>query len=63
MSPSLFSMEVLNALFLKADSCALLQPIGAQQIKHWVSLYTDDLIMFIAPVASDLNLANGIFEV
>jgi hypothetical protein len=56
-------MEVLNALFRKADSCALLQPIGAQQIKHWVSLYTDDLIMFIAPVASDLNLANGIFEV
>jgi hypothetical protein len=31
---STLSMEVLSALFRKADSCALLQHIGAQQIKH-----------------------------
>jgi hypothetical protein len=55
-------METLNALFQKVDDCFLLQPLATRQIKHRVSLYADDLIMFIVPVASDLSLANEIFK-
>jgi hypothetical protein len=56
-------MEMLNALFRKVDACYLLQPLGISQIKHRVSLYADDLITIIALVASDLDLANGIFQI
>jgi hypothetical protein len=55
-------METLNALLRKADDCYLLQPVATRQIKHRVSLYADDLIRFIAPVAFDLSLANEIFQ-
>jgi hypothetical protein len=37
--------------------------MGERQIKHQVSLYAYDLIMFIATVASDLSLASRIFDV
>jgi hypothetical protein len=36
--------------------------LGVRQIKHRVSLYVDHLIIFYAPVAADLNLVNGIFQ-
>jgi hypothetical protein len=36
--------------------------MGARQMKHCLSLYADDLIMFIAPVASDLSLTSKILE-
>jgi hypothetical protein len=55
-------METLNALFRKVDVASLLQPMGVRQIKHRVSLYAYDLIIFISPVASDLSLVNGIFQ-
>jgi hypothetical protein len=37
--------------------------MDAHQIKHRLSLYADDLITFIAPVASGLGLTSGILEV
>jgi hypothetical protein len=64
LSPLLFIlvMEVLGAMFRKGDRCEFLQAMGAQQIKHRLSLYADDLIMFIALVTSDLSMASGILE-
>jgi hypothetical protein len=55
-------METLNALFQRADDALVLQPLGVRQIKHLVSLYADDFIIFCAPVAADLNLVSGIFQ-
>jgi hypothetical protein len=37
--------------------------MDAHQIKHRLSLYADDFIMFIALVASGLGLTSGILEV
>jgi hypothetical protein len=64
LSPLLFIlvMEVLGAMFQKADGCELLQAMGTRQIKHHLSLYADDLIMFITPVAFDISLTSGILE-
>jgi hypothetical protein len=59
----ILAMEVLSAIFHKGDSCALLQAMGVRQIKHRLSLYVDNLIMFIALVDSDLGLTSGILEV
>jgi hypothetical protein len=36
--------------------------MGVHQIKHRVSLHANDLIIFIAPVTSDLNLMSDIME-
>jgi hypothetical protein len=65
LSPMLFilMMEVINALLHKSDDWSLFHQLGASQIMHRASLYTDDLIVFLAPVAPDLELARGILKI
>jgi hypothetical protein len=45
----LLVMEVLCAMFRRADDWLLLQPLGARPIPHRVSLYVDDMVLFITP--------------
>jgi hypothetical protein len=56
-------MEVLKMMFCKADSWLLLHKLGARQIPHRVSLYVDDMILFVALVATDLQLVRCIFNI
>jgi hypothetical protein len=49
-------MEVLNALIRKADGWSLLLVHG------WASLYADDLVVFISPSATDLQVARRILD-
>jgi hypothetical protein len=51
LSPMLFLlvMEVLSTMFRRADDWSLLQPLCAWPIPHCVSLYVDDMVLFIAP--------------
>jgi hypothetical protein len=37
--------------------------LGASQIKHRASHYVDNLIVFLTPVAPDLELARGILMI
>jgi hypothetical protein len=58
LSPMLFLlvMEVLGALFHKAESQSLLSPLGAKSIPHRASFYADDLMLFVAPRELDLQV-------
>ena len=58
-------MEVLSALIRRGDEWSLLQRLPVRSIPHRASLYADDLIMFISPEESDINLIKeilGLFE-
>jgi hypothetical protein len=55
-------MDVLNALICKADAWSLLNLIGIRAIPFKTSLYIDDIIMFISPVAGNLHTIKVIFD-
>jgi hypothetical protein len=50
LSPLFFLliMEVMSTMFRRADDWSLLQPLSTQTIPHRVSLYADDMVMFLA---------------
>lgn len=65
LSPLLFiiAMDVLNNLLAVAESASLLQPIGGRQgIPHRLSLYADDAVVFLSPVATDLHVIKQILQ-
>lgn len=56
LSPMLFIlvMDAMSALFDKAESLGLLEPFhGSQAIPQRLSMYADDVIMFIKASTSD----------
>jgi hypothetical protein len=65
LSPLLFilTMKMLNALFQCAGARALFASLRSSTIQHRVSLYTDDLILFIVPIKHDIRLVCAIMEV
>jgi hypothetical protein len=57
LSPMLFILAIdpLQRLLHKATQLGLLSPIGADPIKVRTSLYVDDAMLFIQPIAQDLS--------
>ena len=55
-------MDVLNDIIGKADEKALLQPLATTQVKHRVSLYADDVALFIRPSPEDLSTTKEILQ-
>lgn len=53
LSPMLFVlvMEVVNAMISAADARGVLQPLPTPRIRNRASLYADDLVIFLSPVA------------
>jgi hypothetical protein len=51
LSPLLFviGMEALNSLVALADRRGLFTPLRSPNIPHHLSLYADDLVVFVAP--------------
>jgi hypothetical protein len=49
-------MDVLNSLFRKAGDLGLLQPLSRRHQTHRISLYADDVALFIRPVEDEMNL-------
>jgi hypothetical protein len=58
LSPMLFIlvMDVLNLLIQKASDEGLLQQLSSGTLHHRLFLYADDVVVFLRPVASDINL-------
>jgi hypothetical protein len=57
LSPMLFLlvMEALSGLIHRVEAWSLLQPLPSCLIPYRASLYADDLILFLNPVATDLQ--------
>lgn len=64
LSPMLFilAMDVLNSLVKVATNEGLLLPLGGNQNRQRVSLYADDVVLFLRPVVSDLCMIKEILE-
>lgn len=65
LSPMLFIivMDVLNAMINKASETGLLQPILTRGTSQRMSLYADDVVLFLGPCTKDLELIKEILRV
>jgi hypothetical protein len=54
-------MDVLAAMFSTAMQSGALPPLPVG-IKHHVSLYAEDVVVFARPVAAELKVVRGILE-
>jgi hypothetical protein len=55
-------MDVLNSLFVKASEVGLLQPLSNRTTSHRLSLYADDVALFIKPLEEELNATMAILD-
>jgi hypothetical protein len=55
-------MDVLNLLIQRASLERLLQPMSSRSLQHRISLYVDDVVMFLKHVASNVNLVLDIIR-
>jgi hypothetical protein len=55
-------MDILNLMVSKAADEGLLQPLSSRSIQHRVSLYVDDVVMFLRLAAADIDLTMGILH-
>jgi hypothetical protein len=64
LSPLLFIivMDVLTVLFVKAEEHGLLQPFSSNSFQHRISLYANDVALFLKPEPRDLNTAVRILD-
>jgi len=55
-------IDVLNWLVTRAAEAGLLKPLSRRPIQHRISLYADDVALFIQPSASDMSLTLRMLE-
>jgi hypothetical protein len=53
-------MECFSALITTAEAEGLFLPLGTSAIKHCISLYADDVVVFVSLVKTDLLLIRSI---
>jgi hypothetical protein len=59
----MLTMEALNALFRHVNCAGLLSPLRSQAIRHRVSLYANDLVVYISPSEHNFRLTTSILEI
>jgi hypothetical protein len=55
-------MDVLNSLFQKARSLDFLQPLPNRSITQRISLYADDVVLFIKPCEEEMKMATAMLN-
>jgi hypothetical protein len=55
-------MECFSALVTTAEARELFFPLGMSTIEHRISLYADDVVVFVSPVETDLLLIKAILD-
>jgi hypothetical protein len=55
-------MDVVAKLVTTADECGALQQIGRHRMAHRISLYADDVMLFIRPVAAEMETVQVILQ-
>jgi hypothetical protein len=65
LSPMLFIivMDVLNSLFVRASDLGLLQPLSNRTAGQRLSLYADDVALFIKPLEEELHITKAILDI
>lgn len=65
LSPMLFIivMDVLNSLVLRAQELSLLQPVLRRGNGQRISLYADDVVMFLQPSREELSVVKEILRI
>jgi hypothetical protein len=55
-------MDVLGHMILKASEDELLQPLARRALQHRISLYANDVVLFIRPEAADIAITMDILQ-
>ena len=55
-------MDVLGHMILKAENEGLLQPLSRHSLHHRISIYVDDVVMFLHPEAGDIAVTLDILN-
>jgi hypothetical protein len=55
-------MDILVFLFNRAEQIGLLQPLAPWILQHRISLYADDVVIFLRPTALDINITLDILH-
>jgi hypothetical protein len=55
-------MDVLVYLFSKAENDGLLQQLSSSKKLHRVSMYADDVVLFLCPTLTDIDLTLSILQ-
>jgi hypothetical protein len=55
-------MDVLGHMFSKAAADDMLQPLSRRALPHQISIYVDDVVMFIRPEENDIALTMDILH-
>jgi len=64
LSPMLFIlvMDVLGHMISKAKNDGWLQPLSRRSLQHRISIYADDVVLFLRPEAGDIDVTLGILN-
>jgi hypothetical protein len=64
LSPMLFIlvMDVLGHMISKAETEGLLMPLVRRALQHHISIYADDVVLFLRLEAGDISLTMGILN-
>jgi len=55
-------MDVLNWMITRASEAELFQPLSRRPLQHRISLYADDVALFLRPAAADISLSLRILD-
>jgi hypothetical protein len=55
-------MDVLVYMFSKAENDGLLEQLSSRKKLHRVSMYADDVVLFLCPTHADIDLTLNILQ-